>query len=75
VLRHGQSSAVGRRVRANTKTALAAGGRTPIDPWRRPRGFFAVVTETFSCNPTLAQQHPALYQQLQLFGLNPTQWV
>lgn len=56
-----------------------AGAPTLIDPYgaTAPEEFFAVVTEAFFLQPhSLAKQHPALYQQLQLFyGLDPTHWA
>lgn len=83
VLRHGQSqrgwAAVFQREYEDLRWLTDAGEPTLIDPYgaTAPEEFFAVVTETFFLQPhILAQQHPALYQQLQLFyGLNPSQWV
>ncbi len=83
VLRQGQSqrgwAAVFQREYEDLRWLTDAGEPTLIDPYgaTAPEEFFAVVTETFFLQPlTLAQQHPALYQQLQLFyGLNPAQWA
>lgn len=55
-----------------------AGETTLIDPYgaTAPEEFFAVATETFFMQPrALAQQHPALYAQLQqFFALDPQGW-
>ncbi|MGI0485533.1 zinc-dependent peptidase [Pantanalinema rosaneae CENA516] len=54
------------------------GLRTVIDRYgtTNPAEFFAVVTETFFCQPRLLQrQHPQLYQLFQrYYQLSPEQW-
>ena len=56
-----------------------AGEQTLIDPYgaSAPEEFFAVATETFFMQPrAMAQQHAALYAQLQqFFRLDPTSWA
>ena len=55
------------------------GGKTVIDAYgtTNPAEFFAVATETFFEKPKqMAQQHPALYNQLKrYYKLDPVEWM
>jgi hypothetical protein len=58
---------------------LAQGSSSLIDPYgsTEPAEFFAVVSELFFEKPSeLAEQHPALFNELQgLFGVDPRIWL
>lgn len=81
-LRPGQSAEtwtqVFKRAYEDLRWLVDAGEPTLIDPYgaSAPEEFFAVATETFFMQPNaMAEQHPALYAQLQqYFRLDPKAW-
>ena len=82
-LHRGQSAEtwaqVFKRAYEDLRWLVDAGEPTLIDPYgaSAPEEFFAVATETFFMQPrAMAQQHVALYAQMQqFFRLNPVNWV
>ena len=58
---------------------MERGGQTVIDAYGtiNPAEFFAAATETFFEKPQqMAQQHPALYNQLKCYyKLEPREWI